>query len=1320
MDPKMDQEIDAVLDSYSPDTGIVGNGQFIDADTYRTDDGESIRILNYDAPEVFHQNVPEKGYDVGGATNTAEVAKLARSRGFTEVYRSGRKDTYGRTLGDLMNPETGEMFSEFLIGNGIQVAQPGASNSAIDANTMFNSRAMSGYNFDADISEAFANVWEANGEMTTRKLALNEADYNPETDSGVAFRHGDRDIYNRALNPMSESVDSALIGMGAAVHGVRQALGFMTGSEELENSGRIGVAKRQLELMRKPEMVVDWQDVNSISNGFQFLMNNAAMSAPYMANTIASAAAGTAVGAGLGSAVPVLGTGAGALIGFGVGLLSPTAIYAGQVYNGQEEKNWKAALASGTAQAMLDRVGIEGGGWLAGKTMKEVMIEAEETLVKRGMTRAAAQAKIAAASRSAMMGYVDDADRIIRSQLGARGVTRTILSRAATSMGSEAVTEAMQETLAYMGENWDEENLGLFDYGKFNEELVNRLTNAAIAGGTLGGAFGAAGGLREVGHWADVAWDNSDAKYSFDDALAAKEDNNVTLEEEMYNMQRSTPANTIDTALRVNAEMERRANLTPSERAMETITSAPLLWRGMTRARLPKDDLLKSHSLRTLGAIVSGNLSRIRSGKSYEESQHFTATRFLNKVGDWRQWTFGMGKNEGDSRKKFSTAMYKAFDDFNEWYDQNSVKGRLKQGVTIDDYNWSQWDHVSTNGFKDTLSKDKGKNMVRQFYESLENMSADMRELENTWWKQNAKHGVDETGREFREVLGNKFNYLHNYAGKFKKLKKDVLAEQRSNFELLLRSEYGLSPEVASDLTSKILDGEPLDGHDDNVFDLLAKGVPATAAKKRTMGLSVNPKFTEYFEQDIFDNIHEAARQAARFTTYHKFIGRDNWRVAQLLDQAGKEGVSQETLNKMAWMMQQYLEANSGNYKRPPRGSHGERLIGAQKFALFWSLLTSLPLSAAASLPELALIGSGLTADQFRKGVHDYAFEFSKGVGRFLSRWSRDFYTGHEMLEGSNYMERVRYLGYMQQEAGAASTVGVSEVKDNKKRMIDRFFKYNGTSDITQTERAMRLAFFNDFVSDHLSTLEYASEGTEAHRHATEQLRNLGIPIEHFKVLWDKKALEPSEQKQLDEWIDLAQYTFINQAIMLPGTANRPLFYQDPRFALFTQFNGYVSTFTATALPRLWNEYIRGGRPSMKYNTFAMMAMMVFLGFASQYLKDWLKYGEPSPYLNDQEKFRRAVNSSGILGQGERVLNFVWPTFESKSDTVLGKGADMVLDEMPAMGPIRRMLKSADAAYMGDYDTAKYQAFRGMPLIGPFTGLAEKASGLDFSEFQTN
>ena len=57
---------------------------------------------------------------------------------------------------------------------------------------------------------------------------------------------------------------------------------------------------------------------------------------------------------------------------------------------------------------------------------------------------------------------------------------------------------------------------------------------------------------------------------------------------------------------------------------------------------------------------------------------------------------------------------------------------------------------------------------------------------------------------------------------------------------------------------------------------------------------------------------------------------------------------------------------------------------------------------------------------------------------------------------------------------------------------------------------------------------------------------------------------------------------------------------------------------------------------------------------------------------------------------------------------------EMVTDEMPAMGPMRRLLKAADYAYEGNTDMAQYNAMRATPVLGPFTKMVQNAAGVDF------
>jgi len=1287
-----------------PETRLNERYRFIDGDTLRDEDtGKSIRIQGYDVPETFKPRDPNKEFDAAGSQAHAELARLAREKGFSEVQISGQQDKYNRELGDLYNPQTGERFSHYVLENGLGDLAWFSDDSHKQAKAVGVSKQLYGEKRLADEDEAFTNIMAANGgSFDWKTLADTEQEYDSDIHYGTGIRRLNRTIDNKAMKQFSTSFDTALMGVAESYYGFKQMVGAVMGNTEIERSGSIGVAAQRGKMQNQPKVTIDISDVDGIGDFVDYTANNAAMSIPYMANTIMAAGAGSVAGAAIGGPV-------GAVVGGVVGLASPTAIYAGQVYNGQDEKNAKVAFTSGLAQATLDRLGLKGI-TTGGKSLKGILGEAEAKLIAKGMSRKAAQEKVVAASKRELAGFFDDGLAMAAKQLTARNTTRTILNRAAKGLGSEAVTEAAQESLAQIGEQYDEDNFGIFDHDGFNDEFLNRITNAAVAGGTLGGAFGGAGGIREVGGWADVKHQLGKPKDAFEDGLAQKEEGGGTIEQRMNRMQRDDQ-DTKDIAIRTSDYRDSKAAKSFDEKALETITKVPFLWRGMMRARADKDSQHRSPAYRLLVGMMGGHLGRVFSGANYEEDAAMGLLKHKKHVGmEDKHWYQGFNgiRNDGKAREAFNKKREKVNADYLNWFENNHNRktGEINPNA---EYDWSQWDG-DTIMHKDLISKDAMKNVWQELAEAQNNMSQSMLASQNFWWMKNTKKGEKATP---------KFRNLNNYLMKFKAMRKDEVGKQRGKFEQLIRSEYGMSASQATELATRILEKEPLDGIDDNVFNLLHQGVPATAAKKRTMALSENPKFKEFFHSDMFHNQHEAARSAARFETYHKMIGKDNWRLAKLLDDAQSDGVPKNIVDELSMGVQSYLEAQSGNYKRPAPGSWGERALGVQKFALTWSLLTALPLSALSSTVELALVTRALTNEQIfgRKGsLSEMGLQLSKMIGRGTIRVGHQLWSGQEYIPDSLEQRTLARLGFNQQETGAATTVGATETSDWARNRIDRFFQYNGLQGLTNTTRSIRASQFTDATNAYIDTIFNGEPDTEEVRYAREQLRNLGLDVDVYMDLMTtpESAMSEKMANDLSKMEDLAMYTWVNQAVALPGAANRPLFYQDPRLFLFTQFNGYIATFTANHLPQLWSQYIGRGKPSLKFNTFAMMVTMIFLGYASQYLKDWLKYGEPTTYLNSNEKLRRAVNSSGMLGQGERALNFIWPTFERQASNPVEAIAGMAFDEMPAMSPLERIYKSADAFYEGDTQKGKYNAMRAAPVIGPLQGLAKWATGVEY------
>tara|TARA_Y100001938_G_C7967010_1_gene367324 strand:- start:116 stop:883 length:768 start_codon:yes stop_codon:yes gene_type:complete len=214
---------------------------------------------------------------------------------------------------------------------------------------------------------------------------------------------------------------------------------------------------------------------------------------------------------------------------------------------------------------------------------------------------------------------------------------------------------------------------------------------------------------------------------------------------------------------------------------------------------------------------------------------------------------------------------------------------------------------------------------------------------------------------------------------------------------------------------------------------------------------------------------------------------------------------------------------------------------------------------------------------------------------------------------------------------------------------------------------------------------------TNESREAEEALRNLGLDTEflaryHSTFVRDEQTVLPNQEMRQDweRMINDATFNFVNEAVALPQSANRPLIFQDPRFALFTQFQGFIATFTANHIPKMYAEMAKRGTPAMKYNVFATVSTMILLGFVSQHLKDLLKYGETTPYFKGIEYVRRGVGASGLLGTGERAIDFVFPMYDKRYQTTVGWAFGTVASESAGISKALRMANIGGNVLLGE------------------------------------
>ena len=332
----------------------------IDGDTERNAQGERERIQGINTREKALVVKDKYGEDqlslpqVGAYAQTEAMQKLIEEGEFYYKENTGETDNYGREIIERYNAR-GDRLSEVAIATGI--ADPNLYTSADAYRAREEALAQQQLTGQpskyADIAQIAIDAKDSSG-LLYKGTAINEATYNPDIHSGVAFRDHSRSLDNEAIGffgQMGEGWDQGWIGVREGLWGYLEAIGEVTELEMVENLGAQGVLRAREEVRNAPEIVLDYREVDSFMSGFQYVMNNAAMSAPYMVTTFASAAA----------AVPA-GMVAGSLVGTATAFAAPSLIYAGQTWKEMEGERdlsqFGIASVAGVGAAALERLGL--------------------------------------------------------------------------------------------------------------------------------------------------------------------------------------------------------------------------------------------------------------------------------------------------------------------------------------------------------------------------------------------------------------------------------------------------------------------------------------------------------------------------------------------------------------------------------------------------------------------------------------------------------------------------------------------------------------------------------------------------------------------------------------------------------------------------------------------------------------------------------------------------------------------------------------------------------------------------------------------------
>ena len=1265
----------------------------LDGDTFETLDGRRVRYPGINTLETAKASSAIPGYFTPEERNARKQLDIIYDRALQGGYNiadvSDELDTTGeRYLGDLKNAE-GRSFRNDLIYYGLaditDFASEEDSNRFLFGRVDAYFRESRGERNDWDVAAQQIKELKGENDYRFKTRATSEAQlqdypefYNPFE---VQTRHRDRHIDNTPKSKLGTAVDLAKSTFAEGIYGAFDLFGEIYSISEQHGWADDEKARVQREIEALPNMKHlsafdengEWT-LDGVASFTDFLVGNAIVSAPYLVTSMLAYAFAAPTG--------------------GTSLLVPAAIYAGDTYNEQKEHGIRrpyVAILSGVGQASLDAVGV--------KTLKPTSIFSEQG--RKKMREEVAQKfygntdEISLKSADGMIArnvyrnlavWSNEAKEELARSLGTVSGLQHFGTNIVKAAAGEGITEGLQETVGYISatptENWDW------------EEYKKRIVTASIAGAGLGGTFGTVGAVTENVRIAD--------------AIAAQERGWV----DDYSHALSTRKALLETypELKGSIQLDDKGKPVLDDKGNELQVNSDLSHERIAEI-LDKGNLAEILGINEDGEILGetplAEYAKTRRDFKEKQGRGAKVTDAISEfslsglfIGNTKHIFSGFNRDTKDRPViDILAGLLKGNDMLSgadEFVSQQLIQAELddiglteKQAIkffndkNIDDINKYVYDPKVVDFIKQlheyAIEHDMEGELTKAYDESNISLEEDPRFKDKV--EQIVSFNQKLMDRERRRGVRtdaegpNLLAYQNRTT-----LNKRLLQKNRRRFIQHLVTKYELSPKKAEQYYDDLLELQDVNSftdlsNPDATLNPLARTEDNSELAELDAELKKDGDIQDLYSNNIFYNTVADSGAVANNIVNNRVYGKDGKNISYLLDLAVKnDEITEAQRDVLADKIQEHREIKAGQYGR----INNPYWKVAQRNIVTFTALSALPFAALASVVEFALTTQQLNGNQ----IHNQVRVAAKSGAYEVYNWMENFNRAEP--NETPLAKELRRLGFTHEKQGVSRRYDVSVGHVNQIWM-DAFFKLVGLKGITDMTRAVRLGAAVDAMRNW--SMEIATDkmvdgkydpNAPLSRGGIESLtylHELGVDTD-FLARWNAEAefRTPENLEYFQQQIAVGSVNFVNQAVALPNKANRPKFYNDPRLGFFFQFQGYISTFTANILPRLLRDsFGKGSLPGARASGFATMATMMALAFFTQYLRDLIKFGEPSPYLEDWEYLQRAIYASGLLGVTERPIDFAFPLYDQDRTGVLDALEHLAEDAAPAVSYVGKV-----------------------------------------------
>lgn len=419
----------------------------------------------------------------------------------------------------------------------------------------------------------------------------------------------------------------------------------------------------------------------------------------------------------------------------------------------------------------------------------------------------------------------------------------------------------------------------------------------------------------------------------------------------------------------------------------------------------------------------------------------------------------------------------------------------------------------------------------------------------------------------------------------------DAILRNRSEFEALLRKE-GVSAKQAAQLTDNLARGmEQRPGPKEQVLDLgFMPYAPHTSERVLTFINGTNAAaFAKFQHKDLADLMTSYVAASTHRAEYARAFGNSGERITELVQRSGiKDSTELQEISNAVQAMEGSLDPGKWS---PETKQFMSGVMTLQN-------LVVLPLALVSQMID-PIVLAARTGD-----LRDAGSAYMTSLKRLKNTVTKNGQTvpGEELAEILGIISDDTTLQAMSVAYGATR---MSKRMENVNRV---FFKYNGMQGWNNSMRIAATAAGERYL--------IANKGN------AEALEELGLTSKDIRVKNGRLDVSSPEVQQ-------AMFRFVDQAVLRPNPAQRPVWMSDPRFLLVAHLKQFTFAMHNVVLKRATRELENG---NMRPWGTLMLAAPVIL--AADIAKFALTGSVPDSWTF-KDYLAHAVERSGLLGLGD-------------------------------------------------------------------------------------